>query len=347
MMRALALTFCLLPTIALGQGDSLAGSTYCGVYSFYAAVNSLGQETSLRDLIDEKYISSSLGSTLLDLKRAANDRNLHSLPMRGMTTGMLRDATSPVLLHVRTARRGSPFHHWIVYLGVENGHARIVDPPAGVELVSFADVASRWDGVGLVVSAHPISSWHVARIGWIEQCLVLLSAAIVLFLVFAFANELKLPWQVRKTSIGVVCILASSAGVGLIYHASMAEGFARNPNSVASVMTAHHATHLNELTTEAVRSALERRAVIIDARAARAYTQDHIPTAISIPITLTYSQRTRAIANSVPRDAEIIVYCQSDKCAWSDELGSDLIFRGYKNVHIYRGGFREWKTTQH
>jgi rhodanese-related sulfurtransferase len=343
-MNATKITACMVASIAIQsvaftQSDPAAGP-YCGVYCFYAAIKAQGREVKLENLIDERYISSPIGSSLRDLKAAADDYEMFALPMRGMTSNMLRDSEHPVILHVRTARRGSPFVHWILYLGTEDGRARIIDPPNAPETMSFAEVMSRWDGVGMVISDQEISTGKAARLGWMDLGVFGMAATLTVLLAFAVSIVL-LPQRAKALPTGLIGILCSGVALGVGYHGFASEGFLNNPESVAGVMTTHHAGHLVELSLDELTMAMNRKPVIIDARFGRDYEVGNIPGAVSIPISTTNSQRTRLL-ESIPYDSEVIVYCQSNTCLWSDELGSDLVFRGYENVSVYRGGYREW-----
>jgi len=339
---------CLLVTLVLHSAASAdedpSGGRYCGIYSLYAAIKAQGGDCELERLIDDRYVSSSLGSTLADLKEAADDSGVFALPMRGMTSGMLRDSQWPVLLHVRTGRRGSPFLHWIVYFGMEGDRAQIVDPPNAPETVSFAEILARWDGVGMIVSSEPVGRMRASRVAWLEQGIFAASSLTVLLVTFGAASCV-VPLRHRRGVVGSCAIVATAGACALLYHALAAEGFLGNRNSVATVMTAHHAARLPELSLEELKLAMSQRSpIIIDARLGRDYARRHIPGAFSIPISTTSSERTRLL-KGVPLDAEIIVYCQSTKCLWSDELGSDLVFRGFEHVSVYRGGYREWSEA--
>jgi rhodanese-related sulfurtransferase len=334
--------------VPANSSDRQSG-VYCGVYCFYAALIAHGKTGHLSDLLDVRYISSSRGSTLRDLKRAADDFGMHTLAMQGMTAGMLRQSPHPVILHVRTARRGSPYQHWILYLGTEGGQARIIDPPGAMESASFVDILSRWDGVGMVISDQPVSALAPLSIGWLEQasCTLagLLAAAVVV--VTRLFSGMRGRTLATRTGViaGTVQIAAIGATLSLGYHFLGTDGFFANPHAVANVVTAHHASDLPEISLADVEKALvDKSAVIIDARFTSAYSSDHIPGAISIPITATSLQRSRGI-KPISQDARVIVYCQSAGCHWSDEIGSDLVFRGYKNVSVYRGGYKEWKSA--
>jgi rhodanese-related sulfurtransferase len=48
---------------------------------------------------------------------------------------------------------------------------------------------------------------------------------------------------------------------------------------------------------------------------------------------------------NLPRNAEIIVYCDGPKCPMSRLAAEKLIKLGYDNVRAYEGGLEEWKAA--
>jgi len=305
----------------------------------FTALRACGRTAPLDALISPRYVSSGYGSTLTDLKRVADDYGVHAVAMRGMTAAMLRDSQSPVLLHVSTIRLGSPFSHWIVYLGVSNGQARIIDPPGGPEMVSFADILCRWDGVGLVVSSDEIQSPRVMRLGWIEEGTFALAGVMAVLLISTVFGRTR--GSVKGGLVGIACV---SVALALGNYWLSPDGFGRNRQAIANVLTTHHAKHIPEVSIEELRATpQDDQHVLIDARRAIDFAAGAIPHAVNIPIGSPASRRTQ-LFSPIPLDAAIVVYCQSDKCGYSDEIGSDLIFRGYQDVSIYRGGYLEWTS---
>ena len=73
-----------------------------------------------------------------------------------MTCGILRRLQSPTVLHVRGAFESSDYDHWILFMGIEDGKARIYDGSHAAELIDLGDLTARWDGTGLILSDSPI-----------------------------------------------------------------------------------------------------------------------------------------------------------------------------------------------
>ena len=84
---------------------------------------------------------------------------------------------------------------------------------------------------------------------------------------------------------------------------------------------------------------------IIDARIPGDYQAGHLPGAVNLPVYAGLVERGRILSTIGPRD-RVIVYCQSAECHWSYAVASDLVFRGYRGVAVYPGGWREWESHE-
>lgn len=328
----------LLCALLLSASDGEGPNVYCGVHSLYAAMSALDVDLDVAELLEPRYVSSFRGSTVADLERAASDHGVHATALQEMTTDMLRDSPAPVLLHAKLARRGSLYRHWLCYLGTDGDLARIVDPPNSAESVPFAEISSLWDGVGVVVSREPVSMLRLTRAGWLEKAVTATVACLALLVAFILLRG------TRRLAAGVAGLVGCGAALARVGQGLTTDGFWRNSTAVANVVTTHHASHLPQLDYEQFRQRA-KGAIVIDSRFFDDYQSGHITGALSIPITENSSGRTRLLEN-IPRDAPVILYCQSEGCGFSDELGSDLIFRGYKNVAVYRGGYADWESRQ-
>ncbi len=49
--------------------------------------------------------------------------------------------------------------------------------------------------------------------------------------------------------------------------------------------------------------------------------------------------------NSIPKHAEIVVYCAGPECPQSRLAAEKLIKLGYERVQAYEGGLEEWKAA--
>ena len=97
-----------------------------------------------------------------------------------------------------------------------------------------------------------------------------------------------------------------------------------------------------ELKWPAVKALLAaKQIVLIDARLKETYLLSHIPGAVSLPA---YSspEELQAFAMKYPKDARLVLYCNSDTCDMSHELAGKLARNhGYTNLSVMPGGFAE------
>lgn len=78
--------------------------------------------------------------------------------------------------------------------------------------------------------------------------------------------------------------------------------------------------------------------VLVDARKRGQYDKEHLPGAVSIPLSTTDSY-----AANLNKDQLIVVYCQSYQCPVSTESADEFMKLGFTNVWDYKGGIQEWK----
>ncbi len=101
------------------------------------------------------------------------------------------------------------------------------------------------------------------------------------------------------------------------------------------------------LTAEETKAKLDQVGVIIlDARKAEEFEQNHIKGAWSLPVTH-FSLYYPKMKEVLPKDAEIIVYCAGEECGASLHLAEELTRLRYKNIKVFLGGWVEWKKAEY
>jgi len=92
--------------------------------------------------------------------------------------------------------------------------------------------------------------------------------------------------------------------------------------------------------------ALYTSIIVVDARTTLSYGSGHIPGSLSIPndtFQNAYSENSKRLEES--HDQAITVYCSSPSCKDADEVCEKLIFLGFTNVSLFKGGWRAWKQA--
>jgi len=313
-------------------------SPYCGLFAAYAAIHILDSSSTVEfeDLIDVQYLGSYDGSSARELTRALVDNGLAAIPVGGADTALLRARTDPALLHVKSSPVKEQCDHWVLFCGVEDEIALILDGPNGIREVPIRGLYGMWDGFAVLVSLeeqsgylHGIGLRHLVR---------------VLFLLALLPTVL---WSIGRCKSGSARLLVSVSVCGVwatAYHLVDPQGLLRNYMSTEMVALANAGADLPTVRREEVGSLInDGRAVLVDARTEGDYVLGHLPNAINIPVSLDIDECRNRLAG-VPSDTTVIVYCSNEKCEFARTVATKLFFDGFRNVSLYLGGWDEWSS---
>jgi rhodanese-related sulfurtransferase len=307
-----------------------------------------GKQVHVEDLVKPDYIGSDDGSTFMELTKAAKDHGMYALTVRKLTSRELRRAHVPIILHVKSDATGTIYDHYELFLGTGEGKARIFDPPNPIRLVPFYELAPRWDGMGLMISAAPIklgTLFAPARrrlIGYTAVTVAIISIvrwARRRWLAEAATTSRRRYWELSLAQAVGLAIAALLCG--MFYHFANEEGLLANTSGVASIQQAHLGNFIPKISERELSKLLNGDAVFIDARYARDFEAGHLERAISVPVDANDLRRQKGMAQ-VAKDARIVVYCQSAGCKFAEKVAIKLMEDGFSNVSIFKGGWREW-----
>jgi rhodanese-related sulfurtransferase len=93
-----------------------------------------------------------------------------------------------------------------------------------------------------------------------------------------------------------------------------------------------------------VRELAGQGAVLVDARSQDIFALGHIPGALPLPL-LELDSVLPGFGNQVPRERTVVTYCSGYGCQDSFDLAMRLAGEGYRDVHLYEGGFSEWQAA--
>ena len=88
-----------------------------------------------------------------------------------------------------------------------------------------------------------------------------------------------------------------------------------------------------------------KTAVFIDARRSDQFGEGHIPGALNI-YAYEFKENIGKVGG-IPKNKQIVVYCDGGECELSHDLADDLVKFGFTNVLIYTGGWEEWSKTSY
>ncbi len=353
---ALMVLSCCLSGTAVSAADveddssipdvSAEAGSYCGLYCVYASLHAHGKPIEFQSLLKMRYIGEMSGSSIQELSLAATDNGLQTLAMTGLSRANLEAAQSPIILHVSTPEAPAYFNHWILFLGMENGLAKVVDAPHRPELIPVADVLARWDGVGLYVSDQLPSPWMLKlQAICTGENLALAASLLVLASLMQRAARRRSagPAAVRPSWQVAVMILFVAGGLAVLWHVLSEDGYVRNQVAIRTVVQQHRPSFLPKLTVPEMEASLkDPNVVVIDARFPRDYESGHVPGAINVPVFTTQVER-RKLLSDLPKGTRVIVYCQSEGCQFDETLGAALYAEGIENVSLFPGGIRQWE----
>jgi rhodanese-related sulfurtransferase len=323
--------------------------SHCGLYCVYSIMRLAGQRPDFVDLVKPEYLGSYEGSSMPDLIRAAHDNGLFAVPGARLTPRVLRQATCPIILHVRGQARSPKYDHYELFLGTEEGKAKILNAPLAPQLVDSGELAAQWDGVGLIISdkAPDVEALFAG-----ERYRLLMAAAVVVLAIVvthgvirarsAKRSDRSSRWRMAM-SMAQGCVLAAAAlTCGVCSNiASTGDGLVANGQGIHSVRRAHLGGFVRTIGVGKVRQLLSTDAIFVDARYPSDFQAGHLESAVSVPVRADDRQFTQA-TKDLPRDRQMVVYAHSRDCPYAKNVAGRLVEAGFHNIVIFKGGWTEW-----
>jgi len=321
--------------------------THCGLYCLYVTLRIAGKNINYEELVQPEYYGSYRGSSLLELKKAAEDHGLYATPIARLTTRDLRRSPYPMILHVKSAPEVKDYDHYELFLNAEGEKARVVAPPDVVGLIAFRDLVARWDGNGLLVSARPIDPSFIYKPRYARMAVYgLIGACILLAGRYArrpltSAGQPTRRWLLRSSAAHGMALVLLAFFLGFIHHFGRDAGFLVHPSAVQTLQKAYAGNFLPKVSAPRVAHLLGHGTVFIDARLARDYQNEHLVGALSVPVDANDVVRHERV-KGIPLDAPVVVYCQSASCKFAEKVALQLRDDGFSRVSVFRAGWAEW-----
>jgi len=319
----------------------------CGLYCLYAAMKISGKGVDYAGLVKSDYLSSNRGSSLLELRQAAEDHGMYTIPAARLTVRDLRRSPYLILLHVKSAPQATTYDHYQLFVDCRAGKARVIDPPTSMSLIRFEDITPWWDGNGLILSAQPIDAGFVYVPRYMQM---VVSGAIGAFIIlggyfakrrFTSTGRVPLGWSLARSGGQVAGFAAVAFVLGFFHQFVSDAGFLVHPSAVRSLQEAHAADFIPKISRGKAARLLGNGTVFIDARLTPDYQVDHLEGAISVPVDANDVVRRERV-KKIPLNTPIVVYCQSASCKFAEKVAIQLVDDGFSQVSIFRGGWMEW-----
>jgi len=312
---------------------------YCGVYSIAAAAAALGVDVEISSLWLPEIVSEKNGSSASNLMDGLKRIGLQGTCHAGLSWIDLLDSQNPLILHYRSATAsGKEFDHWVTMLGInENGQFIIYDPPFPAIETEPTMLLANWDGIAIEVHRPNAPLFKPYR-----GVLVMMGLFGVTALALAIAKHFvpqKLP-----LSFQIALSLAVLACSGVLLQNTMRIGLRNHSTSVAAVQDRYFGTDFHDIDLDELREMQSRGALLIDTRLSSSFATGSIPGAISLPVDSSLPYREQVLSR-VSRDTEIVVFCQSVHCDYSDRIARFLKFNGFSRIWIYRNGMTGWNEN--
>lgn len=320
----------------------------CGMLCLYAFAQYHDKEIPLSALLDTSFLRKN-GSSLAQLKEAAEAVGLYALPIKNISYAFLQNTPYEVVLHVKLNQSAKDYNHFVLFRGMQGNNLHVVDLPKKPFLLPFSDFLARSDGYGLILSTTPLSSSQVSSSIWRAEKV---RVAIILLLLVASAATWRFVSFSKKRLTAASCmqqmfiILAVAITAALFYHTLFSAGILRAHAATEQIVDAHFTNFLPTLSREDMAKIVqEQSATIIDSRHRKDYELGHLFGAINLPIDSIGDDFEQRVAG-IRKDGRLVVYCQSSACPYAAIVARELKSYGFMNVHLFRGGWREWRMNK-
>lgn len=320
----------------------VSSSRHCGVYAAAAVAEKLGKKIDLAESICDEYISRRSGSSAQDLVRFFESNGLHAYIISGAGPGLLKkihQSGAMAILHQSASYKAEGSEHWIAFFGLDHENATILDLPRRPETISIAELQSGWNGNAVVVSQKPVSLLN--RVFQRMEPVPFLIVGVFVFVVAVLVRSVS---RIRNsTGLQAACLVTATMIACVIWQTSTNNSLIRNQfarNVVASkVVTSNEVAIINEI------GELASDTILVDARPPSMYARKSIPNAINIPIDFSLSELKDGLGQ-LEGKSRIIVYCNSDRCKWAENLCYRLQLFGIENCQVYEPGMAGYFAPQ-
>ena len=315
----------------------------------YVYLRLQGEEVSVEELVKPEYISKPNGSSLADLASLGEAYGYHAKAIAGLTVSSLNVVELPIVLNFgRYVDAGKP-GHFVLLTEINELECEIVNPSSGIERISVSELAARWDGNALLLSKQPMKMSLLQRSQllfagkwlFVMLLLVLLSLRAIgatnswAEASFGYRSTKRRPVRSFLLLAGSACLIGlayETVGAGMLF--SLSDGATLELEKRSGAFIARW--------TPSELDPRRSQVIVIDSRQTLDFNAGHINGALSIPPSSS-AEYCQAAMSGVPKDKDVIVYCQSESCPYAEIVTRRLMSLGWRNIRILSGGWVAWE----
>ena len=310
----------------------------CGPYAACSALRLLGADVSPSSFITGKYVGDCQGSTEQEVAAVVEDSGFSAHVAHDLSTLDIFLAEMPLIALVRSSPDSDRFDHWVT-VDPSSGKAGFVIHDGSLEPfgMSIAEFSALWSGNGIFVSPSGQSPW-------LAVIVVRLTILVVVVLAFVLVARLSKRFgrldtmRGQSLMIGTMALLLAMPTILLLCDLP-------NHRSGIALANAPYGERLRGVELEQVMGDSEFREVLfVDARYDEDFVYDGLEQAVNIPIYATLPD-IKHYLSAVPREVEIVVYCQSRACGFDEIVARRLCSLGFENVAVAENGIFELRAT--
>lgn len=334
----------------VNQPKSNVDDVYCGINCLYVACKLVGGDIKYSELVQPDYLNMRKGSTVIQLKSAAEAVGLYAVAVSGVTLDTLRNCHFPVILHTKPSLEEREFKHYELVIGTEDEKLLMLNPPDILSWLSYGEVLPRINGVGLIIANEPIQMSSLTRpsrrsfVKWIVLCIGIVTVYYVIKRWYLINGTYTRRAYIALSIVQMTILVAVSVLL-LMYHNFLYIGNSSiKLDAVKAIQQAHLTDFIPRIGYRTVQRMLKSNsALLVDARLKEDFKKGHIKDAISIPVDGN-DIKLHETSLEFGSDKHVIVYCQSDNCDFADKVAVRLIKNGVVKVCIYTAGWNEWHS---
>ena len=319
-------------------------SADCGLYSFAIAAAKQGVAVPIDELVGGDSYATNSGSSVAQLRKACSDFGVNSFSLRMGTFDHLAFNECPAILHCGNSYQAERVSHWAAVLEVDREQRKVLwaDLPHEPIWISEAELMTTWDGTAVFISKEPfektLSASFALRWQPILPSIFFVAVALVALSITPRFRTPKVGGDQRLSlPVNALLYLAFALILGVSWLGVAKLSFFHHPDAVA--MTTGKVDAPEESFEEWMSFPSDHKEfLVVDARIPRDFNRQHVKGALNLPVDCSLVELKRAWEKA--KDSEMcVVYCQSEKCQYSDRIAERLRFMGHGNIVIFRPGF--------